>query len=771
MPSKGKGRKRAREPVYGNWGLPHNLGLVPTRQPNEETPAVVQVAHDHPASAQVEFIQLSPLTSEQAIQTNATPSGESTLATPQLDEDGDSSDLSSRSATPTSVVWDASNAVAAALAKSNATPGNVKTPPAEDPDAPVPVAQASLRRKLPGRRSKKTASVAAALAVGSTATASDFDGAQTLNAASESEKPTKFRKNRASKKTPDKSDDEKPVEVKKKRVPKKTLDNPYGLTPGISPYPDLLHPTAEECEEVNRLLSSIHGVVTPPEKIPAPSLDVTGCGEVPSVLDAIIRTLLSGATTMSNSNMAFQGLVTKYGILEDGIGKGSVNWNNVRQSPLEEVIEAIKRGGLATNKGNNIKKILDMVYEDNHARCAAYMRELETGEGASVIGAGDKTQGQKNHEIALAEREILSLDHIHGMTPDQAMTEFTKLPGIGVKTASCVILFCLQQPSFAVDTHVFRITKWLSWVPEKATRDTAFSHLEVHVPAHLKYPLHQLFIRHGKTCQRCSGRTVEGTKDWEASTCVLEHLLKRTGKRVAVPPRKKKAKNGVGEDDSYSEEGGGNVEDEKVDKDAVNFSINETSISDAGPGRRDADIKIEEAAVLQVADKVQTRKRITISLKHGLMKDPVKVPLTPAIKIKILKPAIGWKKAAARQPGKKAVATTPPSKAKKEVEAEGVADSDTEQDTLESSGAPAITKSGRKRVALRLREPPLPEEGLNEEDAGSIAEQQDDEEWATSKKAAAKRTGTVPANKRARQDEIEEPGLKRSIRVKKARVE
>ncbi|KAK5710009.1 hypothetical protein LTS12_028029, partial [Elasticomyces elasticus] len=100
----------------------------------------------------------------------------------------------------------------------------------------------------------------------------------------------------------------------------------YGLTPGITPFPDYPRPTPAECEEVNRLLSTVHGEITPPATIPEPSLTVTGCGEVPSVLDALIRTLLSGATTSANSAMAFSGLVQKFGVLEDGIGKGSVNW-------------------------------------------------------------------------------------------------------------------------------------------------------------------------------------------------------------------------------------------------------------------------------------------------------------------------------------------------------------------------------------------------------------------------------------------------------------
>jgi endonuclease III len=329
-----------------------------------------------------------------------------------------------------------------------------------------------------------------------------------------------------------------------RRTIKKGKDNPYGITPGFSPFPEWITPSADACEEVHRILADAHSDCrhTQPQERPAPSLEVAGCGEVPAVLDALIRTLLSGATSMANSNMAIQGLHQRYGVQEEGSGKGSVDWNNVRLSSEEDLIEAIKRGGLAKTKAKHIKLILDMVYEENQVRRAAYLEEKETGVAANVAGAESKTQGQKDLEIFKTERDILSLDHIYGMTPDEAMRQFTKYPGIGVKTASCVILFCLGQPSFAVDTHVWRMCKWLKWVPEKASPDETFGHCNVHVPNHLKYGLHQLFIWHGKNCGRCRANTSEGTKDWDNVVCPLEHLLTRGGKRKSTAkPTKKKA--------------------------------------------------------------------------------------------------------------------------------------------------------------------------------------------------------------------------------------
>ena len=332
---------------------------------------------------------------------------------------------------------------------------------------------------------------------------------------------------------------------------RKKKGHKYGLSPGESPFPNHAMPTPEACEEVNRLLSELHGEVKPPEKIPPPSMDVTGCGEVPDLLDAILRTLLSAATTANNSNMALKGLKDKFGLRTSGAGIGSVNWEAVHKADVGVIEQAIKSGGLAAAKSKNIKKILDAVYEQNCARRDALVKEKETGKPANIPGATQGTQKAKDIEISKAEETILSMDHVFEMTTDEAMEEMTKLPGIGVKTASCVILFCMKRPSFAVDTHVWRHCKMLGWVPATATRDQTFSHCEVRVPDHLKYPLHQLFLRHGKTCGRCKAKG--SAEEWANTTCPIEHLVTRPGRKGSERKKAAGAKRKRGEEDETDE--------------------------------------------------------------------------------------------------------------------------------------------------------------------------------------------------------------------------
>ena len=339
---------------------------------------------------------------------------------------------------------------------------------------------------------------------------------------------------------------------KGKRKETKGRAHKYGLTPGRSPFPDHVMPTPEACEEVNRLLSKLHGEVKQPDVIPPPSLAVTGCGEVPDALDAILRTYLSSNTSANNSNLAMQGLIKTFGLRTSGPGKGSINWEAVLAADTIAIEKAIKSGGMASRKSKSIKKLLEIVHAENVARRDALVQERKTGKEAAITGAQYETKAAKDTEIMKADDNLLSMDHIFEMTTEDAMEEMIKLPGIAVKTSSCVILFCMKRPSFAVDTHVLRHCKMLGWVPSSATADKTFSHCEVRVPSHLKYSLHHLFFKHGRTCGRC---TAKGS--WEAynnTICPIEHLVDRSILAPKKQPKKRKreANNDKesGEDDS-----------------------------------------------------------------------------------------------------------------------------------------------------------------------------------------------------------------------------
>lgn len=380
------------------------------------------------------------------------------------------------------------------------------------------------------------------------------------------------------------------------RINVKRVGNPYGLTAGYSPYIYRNWPTPEACREVYRLLAELHGECIAPEKMPVASLEVAGCGEVPCVLDAVLRTLISGNTQMARANQAIKNLADHYGVRKIGSGKGSIDWDKVRFSSHEELTQVIRCAGDGPKRSRFIKQILDMVYADNVAGASATSTVSTTKdmlEDSADITALAEAKYEENstddsdlssdeEEVTQTsttadsetdvsrstsagdERDLLSIDYMHKMTKDEALTKFVSFPGIGIKTAACVTLFCLRIPCFAVDTHVHRFCGWLGWTPLKADPDNVFRHCDYMVPDDLKYGLHQLFIRHGQLCYKCRASTKPGTKEWnEAPDCPLEHLLTRKKEEaVSAKPKPKRKQNEI-ESDADGEEA-----DEKTDDEA-----------------------------------------------------------------------------------------------------------------------------------------------------------------------------------------------------------
>ncbi len=75
------------------------------------------------------------------------------------------------------------------------------------------------------------------------------------------------------------------------------------------------------------------------------------------------------------------------------------------------------------------------------------------------------------------------------------------LPGVGPKTAACVLGFGLGKPAFPVDTHVLRISRRLGLVPEKTNAEKTQKVLQSTTPPEIQMPLHVMMIRHGRnTC-------------------------------------------------------------------------------------------------------------------------------------------------------------------------------------------------------------------------------------------------------------------------------
>jgi endonuclease III len=361
---------------------------------------------------------------------------------------------------------------------------------------------------------------------------------------------------------------------------KKPPKNTSGITLGRTPYPRMARPTPDECREVLRRLEIAHPQVK--EKltgdIPPPSPEISGCGEVNSTTDALLRTVLAATTSTVNSGKSTKGLYTTFGVAEEGIGKDSINWRKVHQAVTNEVFEAIKVGGLGDSKARYIKGILDVVWKKNQEQRAALLAEGKT------------------EEVAVLDADMPSLEYIRSYTKADAFDELCSFNGVGPKTAACVVLFCLRTPCFAVDTHVFRLCTWLGWLPSSADEAAqasrakgkpaapneikAFAHLDVRIPDDLKHALHQYFWEHGRVCVRCNAASTEKTKGWE-EPCVLEDLLKRVKKVDRKANGKVVVKKGVS---SSKAKGKTVVEEELSESELPDLDDSEDELEDEQDG-------------------------------------------------------------------------------------------------------------------------------------------------------------------------------------------
>lgn len=83
--------------------------------------------------------------------------------------------------------------------------------------------------------------------------------------------------------------------------------------------------------------------------------------------------------------------------------------------------------------------------------------------------------------------------------PDSAVEEFlTSLPGVGIKTARCVMMYSLDRDVFPLDAHAYRLLKRLGLLPQDMDYRHAHDYAQELVPPHLRHDLHVLAVTHGR---------------------------------------------------------------------------------------------------------------------------------------------------------------------------------------------------------------------------------------------------------------------------------
>lgn len=165
-------------------------------------------------------------------------------------------------------------------------------------------------------------------------------------------------------------------------------------------------------------------------------------------LSELIGAILSQNTSDVNSHRAFDSLISTFG-----------TWDRVSEASIGEVAEAIACGGLSRIKAPRIKAILEGIPNDNGSLDLGFLGELPIPEAKAWLQA---------------------------------------LPGVGPKTASCVLLFSLGRPVLPVDTHVYRVSRRLGLIDSGVSPARAHQLLEELVPAEAIYQFHLNMLAHGR---------------------------------------------------------------------------------------------------------------------------------------------------------------------------------------------------------------------------------------------------------------------------------
>ena len=80
-----------------------------------------------------------------------------------------------------------------------------------------------------------------------------------------------------------------------------------------------------------------------------------------------------------------------------------------------------------------------------------------------------------------------SLEHLRTVPTEQIKKVLCSFSGVGPKTASCVLMFCLGRAEFPVDTHVWKIAKGMKWVGASLTRNQTYDFMNEVVPPSISY--------------------------------------------------------------------------------------------------------------------------------------------------------------------------------------------------------------------------------------------------------------------------------------------
>jgi endonuclease-3 len=172
---------------------------------------------------------------------------------------------------------------------------------------------------------------------------------------------------------------------------------------------------------------------------------------------------------------------------------GNEPWNwHTQQTPFQILIGTVLSQRTRDEKTDAAARALFSRYPSPEALAGAKVEEIE-----ALIRPVNyyRTKARRIHDIC-----SILLARYNGRTPD-TIAELIKLPGVGRKTAGCVMVYGFGRPALPVDTHVHRIANRIGLVRTRAPEETERALCEVLPERHLM-ACNKLMVKHGQTICR-----------------------------------------------------------------------------------------------------------------------------------------------------------------------------------------------------------------------------------------------------------------------------
>ncbi len=175
-----------------------------------------------------------------------------------------------------------------------------------------------------------------------------------------------------------------------------------------------------------------------------------------------------------------------------------------KMNPLRELLFIVC--SLQTNE-----TLYQSTYASLMSRFPTFRQLAEANESeiaASIVRGGLARQKARTIRSILSRLESdfgsPTLSPLHAMSDAECQSYLESLPGVGRKTARCVMMYSLRRPVFPVDSNCWRICRRLGWVrptrPDKSCSPRDMDRVQAGVPPSLRLSLHVNLVSHGRVC-------------------------------------------------------------------------------------------------------------------------------------------------------------------------------------------------------------------------------------------------------------------------------